>query len=99
MPTLEPNKPQTYTFRVRYGGLGVFQVNAEAVARGGLKEVRSCSTSVEGTALVDLNVVEDLRVLDIGQETVFKIRLRNMGTKEAHQIQVHAESCPTWRRP
>ncbi len=94
IPALDPGKAQAYTFRVRYGGLGVFQVNGEAVAKGGLKELKSCSTSVEGNALVDLSVAEELRVLDINQATVFNITLQNLGTKEAHQIRVHAELSP-----
>jgi uncharacterized repeat protein (TIGR01451 family) len=88
---LEPGKSQEQTFRLRYGGLGVVQINAEVLARGGLKEVKSLSTSIDGNALVELIVTEDLRVLDVNQVTDFKIRLRNTGTKEATNIQVNAD--------
>lgn len=91
IPLLEPNgKTHTFPFRVRLGGVGVFQVNAEAVANGGLKEVKSLSTSVEGMADLDMEVSEDLRVLDVGQVTAFRVKLRNLGSKEATGIQVSA---------
>jgi uncharacterized repeat protein (TIGR01451 family) len=90
-PMLEPGKSQEQAFRVRYGSLGVVQINAEVLARGGLKEVKSLSTSVDGNALVELVVTEDLRVLDVNQMTDFKIKLRNTGTKEATNIQVNAD--------
>jgi uncharacterized repeat protein (TIGR01451 family) len=95
IPQLEPGgKTETFTFRIRLGGLGIFQVNAEAAGRGGLKEIASVSTSVEGIADCDIDVNEELRVLDVGQETVFKIRVRNLGTKEAHRVQVRATLTP-----
>jgi uncharacterized repeat protein (TIGR01451 family) len=91
IPLLEPNgKPYTFPFRVRLGGVGVFQVNAEVAALGLPKEVKSLSTSVEGIADVDMQVTEELRVLDVGQKTIFRIKLRNLGTKEASDVQVSA---------
>lgn len=95
IPQLEPGgKTQSFTFRVRLGGLGIFTVNAETTGRGGLKDIQTCSTSVEGNADCDVEVTEELRVLDIGQETVFKIRVRNLGTKEAERLQVRAVLTP-----
>lgn len=95
LPTLEANgKPQTFPFRVQLGGVGVFQVNAEATANGGHKEVKSLSTTVEGMADLDMQLTEELRVLDVGQETVFYIRIRNLGTKEATAVQVRARLSP-----
>jgi hypothetical protein len=91
IPLLEKGKPQTFSFKVRFGGLGTFNVHAQATARGGLKEIKSCSTQIEGSALLDLDVAEDLRVLDVGQQTVFKIEIKNLGTKEARKLQVHVE--------
>jgi uncharacterized repeat protein (TIGR01451 family) len=96
VPQIEPNsRPLTYKFRVRYEGLGTFQVHTEATARDGLRELKDITTSIEGNALVELAVTEDLKVLDVGQSTVFKIRLHNLGTKEAQQVQVNAELTPT----
>ena len=39
---------------------------------------------------VDLVVSESKRVLDVGGTTMFQIRLRNYGTKEATNLQVNA---------
>jgi uncharacterized repeat protein (TIGR01451 family) len=88
---IEPGAaPRSFTIRVRLGGLGIFKVDAEAIGRGGLRDIKSCSTSVEASSDLDLSVSEDLRVLDIGQETIFRIRIRNLGTKEAREVQVGA---------
>jgi uncharacterized repeat protein (TIGR01451 family) len=96
IPQIEPNsKPQTFKFKVRFEGVGVFQVHGEATARDGLRELKDCTTSIEGNALVELAVTEELKVLDVGQSTVFKIRLHNLGTKDAQQVQVNAELTPT----
>lgn len=90
IPTLEPkSQPVELTFQVRLGGVGMFQVNAEAISRS-LKQHATCSTSVKGNADLTLAVTESLRILDIGQETVFQIRVKNRGTKEATKILVHA---------
>lgn len=97
VPLLEPTKSQRFEFKVRFGGPGTFQVNSEVVARGVSKEVKSCSTQIEGSALIDLTVSEALRVLDVDQETVFEIRVRNVGTKDARDIKITADLKPNLR--
>lgn len=89
IPEIEPGGgTKTYSFRVRLGGLGIFKVDGEAIGRGGLRDFKSVSTSVEGNADVELNVTADMRFLDVGQDNVFRITLRNLGTKEARKVQV-----------
>ena len=91
IPEIEPGGgSKTYSFRVRLGGLGIFKVDGEAIGRGGLRDFKSVSTSVEGNADVELNVTADMRFLDVGQDNVFRITLRNLGTKEARKVQVSA---------
>ncbi len=83
-------KPITLPFQVRMGGVGLYEVLAEATGDGGLKGRDRRNTEVMGMPDVDLVVSEAKRVLDVGGTTTFQIRLRNYGTKEATNLQVMA---------
>ena len=92
IPRLEANGgTKTVTFKARMGGLGTFKVDVEATAGTGLRDVKSVSTRVEGNADLDLSVTGNTRVLDVGQTVKFRIKLKNMGTKDASKIQVSAQ--------
>lgn len=88
-------QPRTFVFRVRLGGLGLFKVDGVATGQGGLKDFKNVSTSVEGNADVVLDVKEELRFMDVGQDNVFNITIKNLGSKEAKGIQVRAELSDT----
>jgi uncharacterized repeat protein (TIGR01451 family) len=91
IPMIEPqSKPVELGFSVRLGGVQSFQVNAEATAKGLRPVHEACSTDVTGNADVDLIVTEGQRVLDVGQPTVIKIRVKNKGTKEATNLLLRA---------
>jgi uncharacterized repeat protein (TIGR01451 family) len=84
---VEPGaKPLTLGFQIRMGGVGFYDINAEARGEGDLQARTSASTEVRGLPDVDLVVSERLRVVDVGGKTTFQIRLRNYGTKEATNI-------------
>jgi uncharacterized repeat protein (TIGR01451 family) len=78
-------------FAVRMGGVGHYQVTAEARGEGGLQSRDQFSTDVVGMPDVDLVVSERQRVVDVGGKTTFQIRLRNYGTKDATNIQMTAK--------
>ena len=88
---IEPGgKPRTLEFAVRMGGVGYYEVMAEAHGDGGLEVRDAKSTDVVGMPDVDLVVSERLRVVDVGGKTTFQIRLRNYGTKQATNIKMKA---------
>jgi uncharacterized repeat protein (TIGR01451 family) len=88
---LEPgSKPVDLPFSVRMGGIGSYDVIVEAVGEGLLKAKDRKNTDVIGMPDVDLVVSESKRVLDVGGTTMFQIRLRNYGTKEATNLLVMA---------
>src|SRR5262249_23242937 len=92
LDSLEPGgKPQVLGFEVRMGGVGIYEVAGEARGEGALKAWGVHRTEVFGMPDVDLVVSESQRVVDVGGKTIFKIRLRNYGTKEATRIQVTAK--------
>jgi uncharacterized repeat protein (TIGR01451 family) len=68
--------------------------NPDAIGEGGLKASERKASDVVGIADVDLVVGESKRVLDIGGQTTFQIRLRNYGTKDATHLLVTAKLSP-----
>jgi uncharacterized repeat protein (TIGR01451 family) len=88
---LEANgKTLEFPFHFQMGGVGRYEVLAEANGANGLKASEIKRTDVKGMPDVDLVVSESKRVLDVGGATRFLIRLRNYGTKEATNLQVSA---------
>jgi uncharacterized repeat protein (TIGR01451 family) len=88
---LEPGRPLKFGFEVRMGGIGFYQVLAEARGEGSLQAREKCNTDVAGLPDVDLVVSERRRVVDVGGKTTFQIRLRNYGTKEATNLLLSAQ--------
>ena len=72
------------------GGVGHYKVTVDSRADGGLSDQTSFSTDVVGMADVELEVNELRRFVDVGDETAFRIRIKNIGTKEARRILVKA---------
>jgi uncharacterized repeat protein (TIGR01451 family) len=87
---LENGKTLDFPFHIQMGGVGRYEVLAEAIGANGLKDSNIKRTDVKGMPDVDLVVSESKRVLDVGGATRFLIRLRNYGTKEAVNLQVNA---------
>ena len=87
-------KPMTFPFQVRMGGIGSYEVLADAIGEGALKAHERKTTDVVGIADVDLVVSESKRVVDVGGQTTFQIRLRNYGTKDATHLLVTANLSP-----
>jgi uncharacterized repeat protein (TIGR01451 family) len=87
-------KVLTFPFQVRMGGIGNYEVVAQAIGEGPLKTNERKMTDVVGIADVDLVVSESKRVLDVDGQTTFQIRLRNYGTKDATRLLVTATLSP-----
>jgi RNA polymerase sigma factor (sigma-70 family) len=68
--------------------------NPDAIGESGLEAREREAIDVTGIADVDLVVSERKRVLDIGGQTTFQIRLRNYGTKDATHLIVTAKLSP-----
>lgn len=89
LPQLDPNeKPATFPFEVRMGGISAYEINVEARGDNALYVKDRRITDVQGMPDVDLLVRERRRVVDVDGTTTFYVRLRNYGTKEATNLQV-----------
>lgn len=88
---VEPGEKEkvTLTFQVRMGGPGIYSIAAEARSTG-LYASDTRSTDVQAIADLDLEISEDRRVVDVGETTTFKVRIRNKGRKEASGLLVSA---------
>jgi uncharacterized repeat protein (TIGR01451 family) len=84
----EPGKSMA-TFHVQLAGPMMYRVVAEAKS-GDLNAKGAVSTDVSGIANIKLDVSERKGILDVGETTVFDIKMRNNGTKEAKGIAVKA---------
>jgi uncharacterized repeat protein (TIGR01451 family) len=93
IPQVEPGEKEKMelTFRVRMGGVGIYSVTVDSRADGLPSKNAICRTDVLGLADFEFEVLEQRRVVDIGDETNFTIRIKNIGTKDATSILVSAE--------
>jgi uncharacterized repeat protein (TIGR01451 family) len=95
LPQIDPGeKPRSFSFEVKMGGVGFYEVTAEARADNAIFERAGAKTDVEGMADLDLVVRERKRVVDPDGTTTFQVRLRNYGSKDASNVQIHAKVSP-----
>ncbi len=88
---LDPGQERMFTCQVRMGGVDNYQVVAEARSEGALLDNRTISTTVTGMADVDFDITEPLRVVDVGEEIIYRINVKNRGSKDASRLQISAE--------
>jgi uncharacterized repeat protein (TIGR01451 family) len=90
-PQLDAGEKVLLTFQVRMGGVGVYQVAAEARAEGlAVARAEVYKTNVVGLADVVFDISEKQRVVDVNGQTTFLIKITNTGTKEATRLLVRA---------
>ncbi len=89
---LEPGAKREMKFNIQLGAVGVFKVEAATEAKGTIPyQSTEFSTHVVGMPDVKCQVVARTKVLDIGEETVYEVRLNNAGSKEATNLLVSAQ--------
>lgn len=88
---LDPGEKSVFSFQVRMGGAGRYEVAVESRGDGGLHVEGLKSTNVEGLADLDMEVTEKRRVVDAGDTAVFQIKITNRGTKEATHLLVKGQ--------
>ncbi|MDE2508722.1 MAG: DUF11 domain-containing protein [Planctomycetota bacterium] len=91
---LDPAGSSTLSFQIRTGGVGFYQLTADARGDNALQAKAGFSTDVTGIADVVFDVSEKMHVLDVGDQTTYIIKIKNVGTKEATRVLVSAELSP-----
>ena len=90
-PQLDPGEKAVFSFQVRMGGIGLYEVAGEARAEGGLlAKGGPISTNVQGLVDVTFDVTEKRRVVDVDGQTTYVIKVTNSGSKEASGLTISA---------
>jgi uncharacterized repeat protein (TIGR01451 family) len=66
---------------------GLYRASAEATS-GELRASDTMTTDVSGIAVLDLQVTQTARVMDVGKTNFYDITIKNSGTKEATRLQL-----------
>jgi uncharacterized repeat protein (TIGR01451 family) len=86
---IEPGKSVDLPFTIQLGPEQTYRIDAIAAGES-LKVRQSSSTLVEGMADVKFGVRERKRVIDVGEETIYEVTIRNDGTSEARKLLITA---------
>lgn len=88
---LPTGESRAFTVRVRMTEVGKLLVKSRVSASGLASVYQPKSTEVVGMPNVRFTVNEPRGVLDVGEETEYKIRLVNNGSAEAREVKVSAQ--------
>jgi len=84
---LEPLQSVEMTFNYGTSTPGLYRATAEATS-GELRSTDTLTTDVSGIAVLDLQVTQTSRVMDVGKTNFYDITIKNSGTKEATRLQL-----------
>lgn len=98
LPRLDPGQSKEFRVTIRLEEIGNYIVQAATNAQGPrpydendkrLPQIdRQLTTQVSGIADVQIAVDRRHQVLDVGDDTVFEIRIKNVGTEDAKVVRV-----------
>ena len=83
---LEPQGQREISFGVLMGGVSLYQVKSGAAAESIEPKYETITTHVRGMPDLRGTVTDRRRVLDVGEETVYEIRIRNNGSSDAEKV-------------
>ena len=84
---LEPLQTMEMSFVYGTSTVGLYRATAEATS-GELRASDTMTTDVTGIAVLDLQVTQTSRVMDVGKTNFYDITIKNSGTKEATRLQL-----------
>ena len=90
IPQLEPGQSVTMSFVYGTTTPGLYRATAEATS-GELRSSDTMTTDVSGIAVLDLQVTQSNRVIDVGKNNYYDITIKNSGTKEATRLQLRGK--------
>ena len=84
---LEPFQTMEMGFTYGTSTPGLYKATAEATS-GELRAIETMTTEVSGIAVLDVQVTQTTRVMDVGKTNYYDITVKNSGTKEATRLQL-----------
>jgi uncharacterized repeat protein (TIGR01451 family) len=91
IPQLEPLQSVEMSFNYGTSTVGLYRATAEATAPGELRASDTLSTDVTGIAVLDVQLSQTARVMDVGKTNFYDIVIKNSGTKEATRLQLRGK--------
>ena len=86
--TVNPDSVQTFAIKCIPSAAGISRVEVAASAEDDLTASAVAVTQVESVANLALEVKDPGAPVPVGEETVYEIRVRNRGTKDAEGVEV-----------
>ena len=86
IPQLEPLQSVEMVFNYGTSTPGLYRATAEATAPGELRAVDTMTTEVSGIAVLDVQLTQTARVIDVNKTNYYDITIKNSGTKEATRL-------------
>ena len=84
---VEPGQTVEMTFTYMTSTPGLYRATAEATS-GELRSSDTMSTDVSGIAVLDLQVTQTSKLIDVGKTNYYDITIKNAGSKEALRLQL-----------
>ncbi len=88
VPALEPGTEQTYRLRASLGLPGKNRLELQARADDALTASAEALTRVEAMADLALEVEDPRAPVPVGSDAVYRLRIRNRGTKAAEHVEI-----------
>jgi uncharacterized repeat protein (TIGR01451 family) len=82
---LEPGQTVDLSFNYGTSTPGLYRANVE-VTSADLRATDSITTDVSGIAVLDLQVTQESKIMDVGKSNIYDITITNVGTKEATKL-------------
>jgi hypothetical protein len=95
-PRLAPGEKATFSFQAKCDRTGAYSINVAAVADGLAPDEYAASVRVVDLSLPDvtISVTRDVRVLGVGDDADFVIKVANAGNQAAMKLGLKAELSP-----
>ncbi len=91
---LEPGQSVPVKVELLPTKLGAFTHRAGVVSEQGGRSEAVCETTVDGSAALQMEIVELADPVEVGAETVYEVRLKNNGSKAAQNVGISCELSP-----
>ena len=89
--TLQPNDASDFIVAMKADETGAVAHKAGVISEHGQVTTCELTSTVIGTAVLDMKIVADHRELRVGEEVRWEVQVRNTGTREASNVGVSCE--------
>ncbi len=88
LDNLNPETEQVFNMKCALGSQGPTRIDVAVTAEDDISALAGVSTNVEAVAKLALDVSDPSGPILVGDETIYEVRIRNRGTKDAENVEV-----------